>query len=210
MMSTKMVTPDLLKITVFIWTCRWRRGSKPVDDVTNKILLYDSNYVVDVSFDQSLVTLGFVGEKLSQPQFYNDLTRKTAFFEGRSWFKFNNLELALGTNLKFCTNVAKGLTIKVRNVGPIPTFVEVTGEKMVRGWVGFLVIGLKGLLFVILSIWPPMFSWFNATVETYWKHLLFFSLWDLLLLFCFLSIQESIYMIHHDSDLFHDIFNTRM
>ena len=81
------------------------------------------------SCDQSLVTLGFVGEKLSQPQCYNDLTRKTAFFEGRSWFKFNNLGLALGTNLKFCTTVAKGLTIKVRNVGPIPTFVEVTGEK---------------------------------------------------------------------------------
>ena len=32
------------------------------------------------SCDQSLVTLAFLWEKLSQPQFYKDLTRKTAFF----------------------------------------------------------------------------------------------------------------------------------
>ena len=47
-----------------------------------------------------------------------------AFFEGWSWFKYNNLGLALGTNLKFCSSVAKGLN---------PTFVEVTGEKLVGG-----------------------------------------------------------------------------
>ena len=46
MMSAKMVTPGLLKITVF--------GNKgydviiSVDDVTNKILSRDSNYIVDV------------------------------------------------------------------------------------------------------------------------------------------------------------------
>ena len=60
------------------------------------------------------------------------MTRKTAFFEGWSWFKFNNLGLALGT--KFCTSVAKGLKLKVRKfLGPTPTFVEVTGEKLVGG-----------------------------------------------------------------------------
>ena len=47
-----------------------------------------------------------------------------AFFEGWSWFKYNNLGLALGTNLKFCSSVAKGLN---------PTFLEVTGEKLVGG-----------------------------------------------------------------------------
>ena len=63
-----------------------------------------------------------------------DLTRKTAFFDGWSWFKFNNLGLALGTNLKFYTSVAKGLKLKVRKFwGPNPTFVEVTGEKLVGG-----------------------------------------------------------------------------
>ena len=56
----------------------------------------------------------------------------TAFFEGWSWFKFNNLRLALGTNLKFYTSLLKGLKLKVRKFwGLIPTFVEGTGEKLV-------------------------------------------------------------------------------
>ena len=86
------------------------------------------------SCDQSLVTVAFIWEKLSQCQFYKDLTRKTAFFEGRSWFKFNNLELALGKNLKLYTTVAIGLKLKVRKfLGLIPVYVEVTGEKLVWG-----------------------------------------------------------------------------
>ena len=81
------------------------------------------------SCDQSLVTL----EKLSQPQFHKDLTRKTVFFDGWSWFKFNNLGVALGTNLKFYTSVAKGLKLKVRKfLKLIPTFVELPGEKLVE------------------------------------------------------------------------------
>ena len=59
------------------------------------------------------------------------------FFEGLSWFKFNNLGLALGTNLKFSTSVAKGLKLKVSKFwGPNPTLKDVTGEKLVGG--GFL------------------------------------------------------------------------
>ena len=34
------------------------------------------------SFDESLVALVFLWEKLSQPQFYKDLTRKTTFLRG--------------------------------------------------------------------------------------------------------------------------------
>ena len=66
------------------------------------------------SCDQSSVTLTFLCEKLSQPQFYKDLTRKNHFFEGWCWFKFNNLGQALGTNLKFPISVANGLKLKVR------------------------------------------------------------------------------------------------
>ena len=63
-----------------------------------------------------------------------DLTRKIAFLEEWSWFKFNDLGLALGTNLKFCTSVAAGLKLKARKFwGPNPTFVEVTEEKLVGG-----------------------------------------------------------------------------
>ena len=46
MMSAKMATPGLLKITVF-----WNKGYDviiPVDDVTNKVLSRGSNYIVDV------------------------------------------------------------------------------------------------------------------------------------------------------------------
>ena len=60
--------------------------------------------------------------------------RKTAFFEGWSWFKFNNLGLALGTNLKFYTSMVKELMLKVRKFwGLIPTFVEVSEENLVGG-----------------------------------------------------------------------------
>ena len=59
---------------------------------------------------------------------------KSHFFERWSWFKFNDLGQALGTNIKFYTSVAKGLKLKVRKFGGLsPTFVEVTGEKLVRG-----------------------------------------------------------------------------
>ena len=76
------------------------------------------------------------------------MTRKIAFFQGWSWFKFSNLGLALGRNLKFCTSVAKGLKLKVRKFwGPNPTFVEVTEVKLVGGlfgsppsWIGLTVI----------------------------------------------------------------------
>ena len=60
------------------------------------------------------------------------MTRETASLEGWSWFKFNNLELAIGMNLKFYTSVAKGLKLKVRKFyGLVPTYVEVTGENLV-------------------------------------------------------------------------------
>ena len=49
-----------------------------------------------------------------------DLTRETAFYEGWSWFKFNNWGLTPGKNLKFYITVAKWLKL-------IPMFGEVTG-----------------------------------------------------------------------------------
>ena len=50
------------------------------------------------------------------------------------WFKFNNSGLALGMALKFYTNVAKELKLKIKKLWwLIPTFVEVTGEKLAVG-----------------------------------------------------------------------------
>ena len=86
------------------------------------------------SCDKSLITLVFLWERLSQPQFYKDLTRKTTFFEGWPWFKFNNFGLAVGAGLKFYNSVENWSRRKFRKFwGSIPTFVEVTGEKLVGG-----------------------------------------------------------------------------
>ena len=64
------------------------------------------------------------------------LHRKSANFV-ISWFKFNNSGLALGTNLKFYTSVAKGLELKVTKFcGLISTFVGVTVETLVGGLFG--------------------------------------------------------------------------
>lgn len=45
-------------------------------DVTNKVLSLDSNYIVD---------------KFMRPKFVKNLSKKTDFFEGWSWFQFTNL-----------------------------------------------------------------------------------------------------------------------
>ena len=59
---------------------------------------------------------------------------KTTFFAGWSWFKFNNLGLAICIALKFSTSVAKGLKLEVRKFwGLVLTFVEVSGKKLVEG-----------------------------------------------------------------------------
>ena len=104
MMSAKLTTLDLLKIKVF-----WNKIHDVIislHDVTSKIYL-DSNYIVDVVMWEK-----FLWEKLSSPQFYKDWTRKNNFFEGRSWFKFNNLGQALGMALKIYTSVAKMVEAK--------------------------------------------------------------------------------------------------
>ena len=102
------------------------------------------------SCDQNLVTVAFLREKLSQPHFYKDLTRKIAFFQGSSWFKFNNLGLTLCKNLKFCTSVAKVSKLKVRKFwGPNPLLHPPTS------W-----IGLK----------PKYLDWEQNTIKRYCKY----------------------------------------
>ena len=59
--------------------------------------------------------------------------QKNQFFKECSWFKFNILGLTLGVTLTFYNGVAKGLKLKSRKFWRlIPTFVEVTGEKLVE------------------------------------------------------------------------------
>ena len=94
---------------------------------------YIKKYRYRVEFDtQFLILLAFVESFVESLVFIRIWPEKPLFFEVWSWFKFNNLGLALGTNLKFYTSVIKGLKLKVgRFLGLIPTFVEVTGKKLV-------------------------------------------------------------------------------
>ena len=111
MMSAKMATPGLLKITV-----SWSKGYDikiPVNDVTNKILSHYSNYIVDMFMWPKSGNSSICLREVTTTSFYKDLTTKTTFLKGDLDSKINNLGLALGINLKFYISVAKGLKVKV-------------------------------------------------------------------------------------------------
>ena len=103
MKSAKMATLSLLKTKVF-----WNKGCHviiSVHDLTNKILTRDSNYL----------------DMIMWPKFGNSSISVieviiTSVFEGKSWFKFNNLVLALGIALKFYTPVGKSVKTKSQKV----------------------------------------------------------------------------------------------
>ena len=104
MMSAKMATTELLKIKLF------RKKAYDVilsaHDLTNKILSRDSNYNINI---------------VMWPKFGNSSISVieviiTSVFEGKSWFKFNNLVLALGIALKFYTPVGKSVKTKSQKV----------------------------------------------------------------------------------------------
>ena len=106
----KMATPGLRKIKVF-----WKEGYDItifVNDITNNSVSHDSNYIVDVFMWPKFFNLSISMTEFIISQVYKDLTRKTTFFEGWSWFKFNNLGLTLGTNLKFLPVWQKGKNYK--------------------------------------------------------------------------------------------------
>ena len=111
MMPAKMATPVLLKIKVF-----WNKGYDViifVHDVTSKIF---SRY--------SIYTVGVV----MWPKFGNSSISMREIIITLTW----------GMVMEFYTSVAKGLKLKVSKFcGLIYTFVEVAGEKLVWGRVGF-------------------------------------------------------------------------
>ena len=134
MMSAKMATPDFLKIKDF-----WKSHDFiiSVHDVTNKILSRDSNYNLDVVMWSNFGNSSISVREVIITSILWEFDKKNCFFRGWSWFKFNNMGLVLGTNLKLYTSVKEGSKLKVRQFWRlIPTFAEVTGEKLV-GWGSF-------------------------------------------------------------------------
>ena len=69
-----------------------------------------------------------------------------------------------------------------------------------------LYLSIKDLIFDIVCRSFTVYSWFNASVTAYWKHVpsLFFKFIVALL---FLSSLENLFTIRHDSDIFYDICN---
>ena len=83
-------------------------------DVTNKFLSRDSSYIVDLVTRTKFSNSSISKREVIINSILLGFDQKNRFFEGLSWFKFNNLGLALGTNLKFYTSVERGLKIKVK------------------------------------------------------------------------------------------------
>ena len=132
MISAKMATPDLLKITFF-----WRKGYEVIYsayDVTNKILSRNSNFNVIVVMWTKFGNSSICIREVIITSILKVFNQKNCFFEGWSWFKLNTWGLVLGMDLKFYTSVEKGLKLKVRKVWRlILTFAEVLEEKLVGG-----------------------------------------------------------------------------
>ena len=132
------------------------------------------------------------------------MTRKIALFEEWPWFKLNNLELKLRTNLTFCTSVAKWLKLKTRKFWwLIPTFVKVTEKKIEEGsfcppsplptpsWIGLM---LMNILWKTLLIFLKKFI--TNTIIAF--------IWRALMLICYLL--TSLWNNNCDNDLFSSNF----
>ena len=113
MMSAKMATPGLLKMMVF-----WNKVYGIiifVDDVTKKLLSRDSHYIVDVLMWQKFGNCIISMREVITTSILLGFDQKNRFFEEWSWFKFNNLGLELGANLKF-TPVWQKVKTKIQKV----------------------------------------------------------------------------------------------
>ena len=125
MISAKLATPNLLKIKIF-----QNKGYDVIIsdyDVTNKFFSHESNYIINVVMWPKFGNSSDFMREVVITSILWGFHQKNHFFEGWSWFEFNNLGLALDMTLKFYTSVEKVLKQKVRKfLGLSPTFVEVT------------------------------------------------------------------------------------
>ena len=122
--------------------------------------------------DQSLVTAAILWEKLSQPQFYKNFTKKSAFFEGWCWFKFNNLGLHYVQTWNF-TPVWKRVKTKSQ---------KVFGASSYRGKTGRVGGGVElfGPPFLNRVKLQPKLSEFVMQIQTYYTNRLLQNLtWTL-------------------------------
>ena len=117
--SSKLATLGHLKIKVFL---------KEVYDVPNKVLSGSCGHLT-----KTLATLALMWGKL----FFKEFDQKTHSLGERSWFKFNNLRLALDMAFKFNSSVAKGLKINIKKLLGVDFYVSRSYRaKTGRVWMG--------------------------------------------------------------------------
>ena len=118
-----------------------------VHNVNNKILSRNLNHNVNVVIWPKFGNSSKSVSEVIITSIFQGFDQKNRYFDGFSWFKFNNLGLALGANLKFYSSVAKGLKLKVRKFwGLIPTFAEVAEKKLVVGPRPHLILNIVNIL----------------------------------------------------------------
>ena len=124
-------------------------------------------------------------------QFCKDLTRKTDFFEGWSWIKFNHLRLVLERVLKFYDNVVKVLELKVRTFwGLIPTFGEVAEEKLIGGGAPAILNRVTESSIALRNI-PETSAWFDSFIPSESRS---FNK----IFFCFPDFFKSIFLMYFE------------
>ena len=129
MISPKTATLSFLEIKLF-----WNKSYDVIIfvlDLTERNLSRNSSYIVDLVMWPKFGSSSISAREAIITSILSGFDQKTHFFQVWSWLKFNNLGLALGTDLKFYISVS---ALKIRKFyGLIATFVEVTREKQVRG-----------------------------------------------------------------------------
>ena len=132
MMSAKMTTPGLLKITVF-----WNEGYGvifSVDDVTIKVLSCDSNYIVDVFMWPKFGYCSISMRKVITTSILYGFDQKKRFFWGVVLVQGQKFGTGTRYKLEILHQCGKRVNTKCQIVwGLNPTFVEVTGKKLVEG-----------------------------------------------------------------------------
>ena len=127
MMSTKLATLGIPKITVFWIKCYDVITS--IHDVTKKIISWLKLYCRCSHVTKVWYLQHFCKKRYHNLNFIRIWPEKPIILRGCSRLKFNNLGLALGMALKFTHVWQKGLKRKVKKFwGLIPTFAEVTGK----------------------------------------------------------------------------------
>ena len=112
-------------------------------------LLRNLNWIVDVVMWPNFGYSSIFMREVIITQILYGFDQKTRFFEGCSWFKFNNLRLVLCKAVKVYSSMGRRLKLKLRKCW----------GKLVGGLLHFLLlpswIGLK-MNWLILVLWKPL------------------------------------------------------